>query len=319
MTLLFADSCFIRHDTGQHPESTERLRTVYRHLDDVGLPGRCLEQTVAPADLMQLLRVHSAEHVEHIRRFAEQGGGRIETDTVMCPESYDVALCAAGTAIRAVDCVLGDSNVDDSDAEGQRQAVCLIRPPGHHALPATAMGFCLFNNVAIAARQALAVHELSRVLIVDWDVHHGNGTQDIFYEDESVYFFSVHRHPFYPGSGTADETGSGPGLGSTFNLPLSFGTSRREFLGQFQTVLQSAADRCRPELVLVSAGFDAHAADPIGSLGLESEDFCELTQMVADVAAQHCRGRLVSLLEGGYNVDALAESVQCHLETLLDQ
>jgi acetoin utilization deacetylase AcuC-like enzyme len=178
------------------------------------------------------------------------------------------------------------------------------------------MGFCLFNNVAVAARHALVKHKLNRVLVVDWDVHHGNGTQDIFYDSADAWFFSVHRSPFYPGTGAADETGRGPGLGTKFNLPLKFGTTRKAFREQFQTTLEQAANKCRPELVLISAGFDAHAADPIGSLGLETEDFEPLTKLVVQVAEQYCQGKIVSLLEGGYNVEKLAECVECHMDAL---
>jgi acetoin utilization deacetylase AcuC-like enzyme len=181
------------------------------------------------------------------------------------------------------------------------------------------MGFCLFNNAAVAAAHAREGHGVDRVLIVDWDVHHGNGTQDIFYFDGQVSFLSAHRYPFYPGTGAADETGSGPGLGATVNLPLRFGISRRDYRGVFARALEELADRCRPQLVLISAGFDAHALDPIGSLGLESEDFGDLTRLLLNVAKQHAGGRVVSLLEGGYNLDALAESVACHLTTLLEE
>jgi acetoin utilization deacetylase AcuC-like enzyme len=180
------------------------------------------------------------------------------------------------------------------------------------------MGFCLFNNIAVAAAHARVAHGLERVLIVDWDVHHGNGTQDIFYEDGAVHFLSLHRYPFYPGTGAADETGSGRGLGTTLNFPLAFGISRREYISAFATALEEAAGRCRPELILLSAGFDAHAADPVGSLGLESEDFGELTQLIVAAARQYCGGKLVSLLEGGYNVEKLGESVSIHLETMLE-
>jgi acetoin utilization deacetylase AcuC-like enzyme len=179
------------------------------------------------------------------------------------------------------------------------------------------MGFCLFNNVAVAAAHARAQHHLERVLVVDFDVHHGNGTQDIFYESGHVHFVSVHRSPFYPGTGAAHETGRGAGQGCIFNLPLKFGTPRREFLARFERLLTDAATKCRPQLVLLSAGFDAHAADPVGSLGLESEDYQPLTRLVVDVAKQHCAGRLVSLLEGGYNVDKLAECVEIHMQELL--
>jgi acetoin utilization deacetylase AcuC-like enzyme len=179
------------------------------------------------------------------------------------------------------------------------------------------MGFCLFNNVALAAAHAVQKHELGRVLVVDFDVHHGNGTQDIFYESPAVYFFSIHRYPFYPGTGAAHETGTGAGLGTKFNVPVPFGTARKTYLEQFQTTLEQAATRARPELILISAGFDAHRADPVGSLGLETEDFEPLTRLVVEAADQFCQGRIVSVLEGGYNVHALAESVECHMRALL--
>ncbi len=179
------------------------------------------------------------------------------------------------------------------------------------------MGFCLFNNVAVAARHAVKKHQLARVLIVDWDVHHGNGTQDIFYEDEQVYFFSSHRSPFYPGTGAANETGRGKGLATTFNLPLPYGVSRKEFLARFETMLSQATEKCKPELILVSAGFDAHHEDPVGSLSLETEDFAKLTELVQSVAKAQCGGKLVSLLEGGYHTQRLAECVGVHLKQLL--
>ncbi len=305
MTLIFTDSCFLEHDTGQHPESAERLRVVEEYLRKTKVLERFEHGRIETATSQQLIRAHAPEYIKAVEQFCQHGGGRIESDTVTCSKSYAVASKAAGTAIAAVDQVLGGRH---------RQAVCLIRPPGHHALPATAMGFCLFNNVAVAAMHALHVHKLSRVLIVDWDVHHGNGTQDIFYDSQNVCFFSVHRFPFYPGTGDKDETGRGPGLGTTFNLPLSFGVSRHDYLEGFHTVLDAAAKVSRPQLVLLSAGFDAHAADPIGSLGLESVDFFEMTRLVVAIADHYCQGRVVSLLEGGYNVNALAESVECHLK-----
>jgi acetoin utilization deacetylase AcuC-like enzyme len=200
-----------------------------------------------------------------------------------------------------------------------RNALCLVRPPGHHATPTHSMGFCLFNNIALAAQRARQAHDLKRILIVDWDVHHGNGTQDIFYADPEVQFFSVHRYGrgFYPGSGAADETGTGAGLGRTLNLPLRFGVSRKEYLAAFAAGLETAADAIKPELILLSAGFDAHAADPIGSLGLEVEDFADMTRMILQTARTHSGGRLVSCLEGGYDLEALALSVEAHLYELL--
>jgi acetoin utilization deacetylase AcuC-like enzyme len=199
----------------------------------------------------------------------------------------------------------------------EQQAFCLVRPPGHHALTNSAMGFCLFNNVALGARLAIDELGLDRVLIVDWDVHHGNGTQAIFWEDAQVGYFSIHRSPFYPGTGAADEIGAGAGYGTTLNVPVKFGTPRDEFLARFTSAVERFADLIKPQLVLISAGFDCHRNDPIGSLGLESEDFGTLTRVVLNIAAKHANGRVVSVLEGGYSPFALAESVECHLHEML--
>lgn len=307
MAILFMDERFLEHETGRHPECPDRLRSIHQRLKSEGLPQRYAKGGIRPATPGELTRVHNEEYVQKIEEFAKAGGGSIESDTVMSPESFEVARLAAGTAIEAVDQVLSGAHT---------QAACLIRPPGHHALESSAMGFCLFNNVAVAARHAQKVHNLHRVLVVDWDVHHGNGTQDTFYRDDEVYFFSAHRWPFYPGTGAKEETGEAAGLGTIFNLPLSFGISRKDYREAFHSVLDEAAARCRPELILLSAGFDAHWADPVGSLGLESEDFGPLTDLVKDAADQYCGGRLISLLEGGYDLQALAESVAIHLDRL---
>jgi acetoin utilization deacetylase AcuC-like enzyme len=309
MTLLYRDALFLQHKTGRHPERPERLTAITARLDATGLAGRCTPGTFAPLTAEEVLRVHGPLVGQRVREAAEAGGGGLDPDTVVSPLSYQVGLAAAGACAAAVDAVL---------AGAQPNALCLVRPPGHHATPERSMGFCLFNNVALAARRALA-HGVNRVLVVDWDVHHGNGTQDVFYADEQVTFFSIHRHGagFYPGTGASDETGEGPGLGKTVNAPVRYGTSRPDYHAAFRHALHRAADASRPELVLLSAGFDAHAQDPIGSLGLETEDFTLLTQEVLGVARTHAGGRLVSCLEGGYDLDALAESVQAHLEALL--
>lgn len=298
----------MQHDTGNHPESIARLRSVYARLKESGLDQRFERGVIKTASRAQVERIHSPNYLDTLAQFASQGGGRIEKDTVVSLESFDVALKAAGSAISAVDDVLSGTH---------SQAVCLTRPPGHHALMSAAMGFCLFNNAAVAAKHAEEAHGLSRILIIDWDVHHGNGTQAIFFDSPNEYFFSAHRSPFYPGTGARYETGRGDGLGTIFNLPLPFGIERKEYRESFHTVLEQAVVKCQPELIIISAGFDAHHLDPVGSLGLQSEDFIELTQLVMDAAGQYCNGKIVSLLEGGYNVKALAESVECHLETLL--
>ncbi|MEX0716340.1 MAG: histone deacetylase [Planctomycetaceae bacterium] len=308
MPLLYADPRFLDHHTGNHPESPERLRFLYERLAGGDVLARFDRKEWQPATLDQLALLHEPEYVAEMREFAARGGGHADVDTVVSRKSYDVARLAAGAAIDAVDEVI---------AGDHRQAACLVRPPGHHALAARAMGFCLFNNAALAAAHARAKHRLERILIVDWDVHHGNGTQDLFYADEHVWFLSAHRYPFWPGTGAASETGTGAGLGTNFNLPVRFGTPRKTYLDRFESLLSDVARLCRPQLVLTSAGFDAHAADPIGSLGLETEDFEPLTRLVRQVADEHCGGRVVSLLEGGYNVPILAECVECHLEALI--
>ena len=310
MPVLYTDPVFLEHDTGAHPESAERLLSVTSRLRDVGILDRFTLGEAFPATAESLRLNHTREHIDHVRSLAQSGGGRIESDTVLSSRSFDVGLSAVGVAIAAVNDVIAGPHTS---------AVGLIRPPGHHAVPEGAMGFCLFNNVAIAARHALTSHGLSRVLVVDWDVHHRNGTQDAFYEVENVFYFSAHRWPFYPGTGSREETGSGRRAGTTLILPLEFGISRRTYRDRFQTCLEDAASACRPEVIIISAGYDAHAADAIRSLGLESEDFGVLTDLVKDVADQYCSGRLVSLLEGGYNLQALAESVECQLRALLER
>jgi acetoin utilization deacetylase AcuC-like enzyme len=307
MTLLYYDPRFLEHDTGAHPERPRRLVEIVKHLEETGLAARCSRPTWQPASQDRLLGVHTQAHLDALAAVSQRGGGLLDIDTVASAASFEVARLAAGAACDAVDRVL---------AGEAKSALCLLRPPGHHALTNRAMGFCLLNNVAIAARSAIDQHQLDRVLIVDWDVHHGNGTQDIFYADQRVGFLSIHRWPFYPGTGASDESGTGEGLGATRNVPVEFGTPRTQYLELFRGALEMFADRFRPQLVLVSAGFDSHREDPIGSLGLEVEDFADLTAVVRDVAATHAEGRVVSLLEGGYNPPVLAKCVAAHLEGL---
>jgi acetoin utilization deacetylase AcuC-like enzyme len=295
MALLYSSPRFLDHDTGDHPECAERLRQIMSQLDQTGLAKACRRPDWAPVSAERLARIHSPAYTEQVARFAGEGGGRIETDTMVSPASYDVALLAAGAVCDAVQRVVAGED---------QHALCLVRPPGHHALAESAMGFCLFNNVAIGTRLAIAELDLDRVLVVDWDVHHGNGTQDAFWEDDQVGFL-------------CSETGAGRGLGYTVNLPVEYGTPRSEFLGLFRNRLEEFAAKVKPQLVLVSAGFDAHRADPIGSLGLEVEDFQSLSRIVLDVANAYAGERVVSALEGGYNPGVLAQCVETHLREML--
>ncbi|TWU30050.1 histone deacetylase family protein [Bythopirellula polymerisocia] len=307
MVLLYTSPRFLQHHTGNHPECAERLEHILGHLGADGLTERCTLPQWLPAEDEVLESVHQETMIRSLEQLAKTGGGRADADTVVGPESFDVARLAVGAVCDATTRVLSGED---------RRALCLVRPPGHHALRETAMGFCLFNNIALAAQSALN-QGIERVLIVDWDVHHGNGTQAIFYDEPRVGFFSVHRWPFYPGTGDSDETGTGAGLGTTRNVPLEFGISQRAYREAVMRELEDFAARMRPQLVLVSAGFDAHRSDPIGSLGLEVEDFAWLTAAAMAIADSYAAGRIVSTLEGGYNPPVLAECVAIHLEGLL--
>jgi acetoin utilization deacetylase AcuC-like enzyme len=308
MTLLYYDPFFLEHRTGSHPERPERLVHVMRHLERTGLDRRCARPTWQAVSQARLTSVEDPAYVAQVEAFARRGGGQLEEDTVCSENSYDVARLAAGAVCDAVERV-----VRGEDAN----ALCLVRPPGHHALRDAAMGFCLFPNVAIGARLSLDELGLDRVLIVDWDVHHGNGTQAILWEEPRAGFLSIHRWPFYPGTGRDDETGGGKAVGTKLNLPVEYGTSPRVFYDRFRSGLEWLAAKMKPQLILISAGFDAHRDDPIGSLDLETEDFALLTAAVLDVAASYAEGKVVSVLEGGYNGPILAGCVALHLGEML--
>lgn len=305
---LFTDPRMLDHHVpSRHPERPERLQAVLRQLERGGYFNTCAHGVVREATAGELSRIHDPAYLERVADLESEGGGMLDPDTWLLPGSHLAARLAAGAALEAVAFVLGGAS---------RRALCAIRPPGHHARPATGMGFCIYNNVAVAAAEALDRFDLGRVLIVDFDVHHGNGTQEVFYDSDRVGFFSIHRYPFYPGTGARDETGTGPGLGSVSNVPLPYGTPPRTYHAAFRAALEKLADRIRPELVLISAGFDAHAQDPVGDLGLDIEDFEVITREIVSIADTHAHGRIVSLLEGGYNISILAGSVAAHLQAL---
>lgn len=308
MTILLYDESFLKHDTGAgHPENPQRISNTTEYLKTSGLWDKIGVERPSKASFGEINSVHDLEYIEHVMALSKMGGGMLDPDTVVSEASSDAALYAAGAAISAIDKIMQG---------GDETAFCLIRPPGHHALPYRGMGFCLFNNVAVAARYLQSRHNIERVAIIDWDVHHGNGTQDIFYDDPSVLYFSIHRFPFYPGTGTAEEKGCGKGYGFTINLPLAYGTKAKEYIRLFEQTIKGEVKGYAPEFVLVSCGFDAYKGDPIGGLGLDVSDFKELTGIVVQLAKDCCRGRIVSCLEGGYNVRDLPRCIEAHLKAL---
>ena len=308
MTLLYDGPRFLGHETGHHPERAERIRQIPARLEQAGLDRQCRRPEWLPVTRQRLTRIHSPGYVDQVWALAKSGGGDIEADTVVGPSSYDVALLAAGAVCDAAERLIRGEDT---------QALCLVRPPGHHAMTGHAMGFCLFNNVAVAAKLATDDLGLDRVLIVDWDIHHGNGTQATFWEDPRVGFLSIHRWPFYPGTGREDETGGGAGLGTTLNLPVPFGIPRHDYLALFRDALERFAAEIKPQLVLLSAGFDSHCLDPVGNLGLETEDFGTLTETVLDVAGSCAGGKLISVLEGGYHPEVMADCIELHLAEMV--
>ncbi len=302
------DPFYLEHDTGEHPENSRRLLSILALLEECGLLSSLTAVPAVDANEADLELVHSPEMIQWVRERAESGQRWLDADTVVCPRSYAVALRAAGGCLQAVDAILNDK---------LGSGFCLVRPPGHHATPDRPMGFCLFNNVGIAARHAQERRGLERVAIVDLDVHHGNGTQDTFYADPSVLYFSTHQFPLYPGTGSWRETGEGEGRGYTVNLPLPPGSGDSQYRQVFQEVLLPILHRFRPQLILVSAGFDVHFSDPLASMRLSCAGYRELALILREVAEEMCEGRLMFVLEGGYEGEALAWSVRTCLDALL--
>ncbi len=298
------------HTCNGHPENAGRLTALDKLVYSSGLIKNVTELEPRAATVEEIELNHDHDYVKSIMRLKPDGLRLLDADTYINRHSARAAMLAYGAGIQAVELVTkGEFDL----------AFCAVRPPGHHALRDRSMGFCLFNNIAGAARYARTHCGLKRVAIVDFDVHHGNGTQDSFYDDATVHFTSMHQWPFYPGSGGAHERGKGDGVGYTLNIPLEAGTNGRAALARLQPAFEEAMDRFKPELVLVSAGFDAHRDDPLASLQFEDEDFYQITSMICAVANKHCAGKIVSFLEGGYDLDALARSVCEHLKGLLNE
>jgi len=309
-TGLVYDSIYKQHiPRRRHPERPARCDVIIDAMTAAGLAQQMVKIRVHTATIDNIALCHTREYIETARKDADSDFGWLSTgDTPVCRESFEVALFAAGGVISAVDAVV------DGRA---RNAFCVVRPPGHHATPTRGMGLCIFNNVAIAARYAQKKHGLAKVLIADWDVHHGNGTQEIFYEDPSVFYFSVHQWPSFPGTGRPEEVGEGASRGTTLNCPFPRGTAGAEVVAAFREHLVPVADKFKPDILLISAGFDSRRGDPLGGLLLTDEDFAEMTRIVVEVAGRHCGGRLVSVLEGGYALDTLGPAVVAHVRALM--
>jgi acetoin utilization deacetylase AcuC-like enzyme len=308
-TALLLDPTYKQHLTGSgHPERPERYDAVTAGLESAGLVKDAVRVKPRRAAEDEIAMCHTHDYIAAVKRDIARGARDLSTgDTAISPRSLDVSLEAAGGVLNAVDAVFG----------GRAQnAFCAVRPPGHHATPVRGMGFCIFNNVAVAARYAQRKYGISRVLIADWDVHHGNGTQDIFYGDGSVFFFSTHQSPWYPGTGAHDETGEGAGKGKTLNCPFPAGSGRSEILGVFRSRLLPAMETFQPELLIISAGFDSRIGDPLGQFKLTDEDFADLTRVLMDLADRYADGRVLSVLEGGYNLEGLSSGVVSHVKTL---
>lgn len=305
---LLLDALYQEHDTGAHPERSQRLESIRAGIDQLhGLDVVSLR--ASPTDSETIALVHDPDYIEWVRTQIESGTGRLDPDTAVCSRSYEVALNAVGGSLAGVDAIMA----------GQlSQAFFGVRPPGHHAERDKAMGFCLFNNVAIAARHLIVNHGLDRVAIFDWDVHHGNGTMHSFYEDPAVYYGSVHQWPWFPGTGHREETGLGAGLGTTLNVPLPSGAGDDEY-EEATKRFSDAMEVFKPQFVLVSAGFDAHWSDPLAGHQVTERGYVTMADMLADVAKDHCDSRMALFLEGGYNLTALSDCVAAVIKYLVDE
>jgi acetoin utilization deacetylase AcuC-like enzyme len=307
-TAILYDPVFLRHDTGNHPENFRRLEVIVEALEKAPFRDGLIWVKPVPATPTQVEMVHSTAYVRYVEEDILSGAHHLDADTVVCMDSWEAALTAAGAVITAV------KGVSDGL---YKNAFCAVRPPGHHAEISKAMGFCLLNNVAIGAKYARSSLYMKKVAIIDFDVHHGNGTQNVFYADPSVFYVSLHLWPHYPGTGSADETGSGYAVGFNLNIPMSHGMGDAEYLERMDNAVIPALLKFAPDIILVSAGFDAHADDPLGGAALTEIGYAEMTRRIVALAHDLGHDRVVSVLEGGYNLQALAKSVTAHVAELV--
>jgi acetoin utilization deacetylase AcuC-like enzyme len=299
---------YLKHDTGNHPESYHRLEAIMSHLEQTGIKPQLAPVKPREATIEELSLVHHGQHITHVQEVALRGGGWLDLDTPMSADSYEAALYAAGGTVQATEAAVnGEVN----------SAFALVRPPGHHATCQQAMGFCLFNNIAIAAKYALTRCGLERLAIIDFDVHHGNGTQEAFYDNPQVLYVSTHQYPHYPGTGAIEETGSGKGRGTTVNIPLPRGSGDTEYQQAFEQIVAPATRRFQPQLIMVSAGYDLHWSDELASMELSITGLVLMMKIIKELAEELCDGRVVLSLEGGYDLKALAASAGATFEVLL--
>ena len=297
---------FLDHETGHHPENYKRLTSILDKLKSKYYFKDLLQPEIREATEEEISAIHTLSYIRDFQKRVKSGGGYFDGDTPYSPGSYKAAVLASGSGITLADIILdGKAN----------NGISLVRPPGHHAEKHHAMGFCMFNNVAVTAKY-LQSKGIGKVLILDWDVHHGNGTEHSFYEDDSVYFISTHQYPFYPGTGAEKDKGSGKGLGYNLNIPLPRGASNEDYLNVFQEKVIPAIDKFQPEFILISAGFDAHRDDPLGGMNLTTSAFERFTEIISAKAKEVCKSRIISFLEGGYDLDALSDSVEAHVAVL---
>jgi len=306
-TGYISDPFYLKHENEPHPENPGRLTAIQSKIESSKLYNNLTLIQPRKATVEDIARVHDRGYIESVEQNCKNGIRNLDADTVISPDSYEAALLSAGAGLEALDKIL----------EGTiNKAFCAVRPPGHHAEQNRAMGFCLFNNVGVIARYAQEVKQLDKVLIFDWDVHHGNGTQHSFYKNSSIFYSSTHQYPFYPGTGSNDETGSGDGLGSNLNIPMQAFSGDSDYLNAIEQKLVPAIQNFNPDLIIISAGFDAHENDPLAQIELSTECYGQMTQQLCDVANEVCDGRILSMLEGGYDYSALGDSVQLHVETM---
>jgi acetoin utilization deacetylase AcuC-like enzyme len=303
-----SDPFYLRHETEPHPENPGRLTAIQNRLESSEFYNNLTPIQPRKATVDEIASVHDLGYIASVEQNCADHNRNLDADTVISQDSYNAALLSAGAGMTAID-QLVNGKISN--------AFCAVRPPGHHAEQDRAMGFCLFNNVAIAARYAQKIKALNKIFIFDWDVHHGNGTQHSFYNDPSVYYASAHQHPFYPGSGAEEETGTGQGLGTTLNLPMDAYSDDEDYIAEVESRLIPEIQRYNPDLIIISAGFDAHKNDPLAQIQLTTECFGKMTELLMQVAQDVCSGRILSMLEGGYDYNALSDSVQLHMQTLL--